>query len=205
MFNQKYPFDVEAPNILQQQLTHKIKFSKRLPWTPDSTLKDMFFRMLEPNVDERIKMPDLSRHPWVASEVILVEKKIIKSPVLVLEGASSGSNSSQNSETPTQKMPERNTTSSLEKPCSKKSTIGKMTATGKGTPGNESTVLKTATATSPGMPVVNGTKMITGIFDKVGATTVEASKQSNATSTDLTSSMLDLSSTVSKHEPQSDK
>ena len=78
IYNQKYPFDIDDPEVVQQQMAHKIKFNKRMGFKPDDKLRDMFYRMLEPNVDERITLQQLMDHPWIAKEVRLVEAKVPK-------------------------------------------------------------------------------------------------------------------------------
>lgn len=78
VINQKYPFDVERTDILEQQLAHRIKFSKKLNWEPSEQLYDFFYRIFEPNVDKRIKMSELMIHPWVADVVRLIEENVSK-------------------------------------------------------------------------------------------------------------------------------
>lgn len=78
VINQKYPFDVDRPDILEQQLAHRIKFSKKLNWEPSEQLYDFFYRIFEPNVDKRIKMSELMVHLWVADVTRLIEEKASK-------------------------------------------------------------------------------------------------------------------------------
>lgn len=76
--NQKYPFDVDRSDVIEQQLAHRIKFSKKLTWEPSEQLYDFFYRIFEPNVEKRIKMCELMAHPWVANTVFLAEEKATK-------------------------------------------------------------------------------------------------------------------------------
>ena len=78
--NRRYPFAVEenAPisDLLTQQLEHKIRFSRKMAFEVTANLEDMFYRMLDPNVEKRIKMEQLVIHPWIAKEVRTVEDGI---------------------------------------------------------------------------------------------------------------------------------
>lgn len=72
--NRGYPFNDSRGCMLEQQMSHKIKFSKKMTFHPDNNMIDLFYRLLDPNMMTRIKIEQLMVHPWIFDEVNLIEK-----------------------------------------------------------------------------------------------------------------------------------
>lgn len=72
--NRAYPFG-EKPreDLLQVQMLHKIKWSKKKSFEPNYELFDLQYRLLEPNMEKRISLDQLATHPWIAAQVQQVE------------------------------------------------------------------------------------------------------------------------------------
>ena len=65
LVNIGYPFHEKKGDLLQQQLAHRIKFSKKIAFQPDNDIYDMFYRMLDPDVNKRITMPQLMKRTFI--------------------------------------------------------------------------------------------------------------------------------------------
>ena len=76
MINRGYPF-MDNDRMLDQQMAHKIRFSKKISFAPGPQLNDLLYHLLDPNVESRIKMPALMVHPWIATEVRQIEESTI--------------------------------------------------------------------------------------------------------------------------------
>ena len=79
--NRGYPF-VEGEKMIDQQMSHKVRFSKKVSFTPNEQLIDLFYKLLTPNVDQRIKMNELMVHPWIEAEIIEIDQEIAKKKTL---------------------------------------------------------------------------------------------------------------------------
>lgn len=70
--NRGYPF-AEGSNMWKQQMAHRFRFGSKMSFKPDQHLKDLLYRVLEPNVKRRIKMNELMAHPWISQQVLHIE------------------------------------------------------------------------------------------------------------------------------------
>ena len=73
--NRSYPFRESKGPLPQQQMNHKVKI-KRTDLAQEKYVYDIFYRMLDINVEERIKMDKLMKHPWIGKEVRQIEDAI---------------------------------------------------------------------------------------------------------------------------------
>lgn len=62
--------------MLQQQMKHRIRMGKKTSFSPNEQLMDLFYRLLDPNVELRIRMRKLMKHPYIAEEVAKIENAI---------------------------------------------------------------------------------------------------------------------------------
>ncbi|KPM02472.1 protein kinase-like protein 1 [Sarcoptes scabiei] len=75
LINHGYPF-CEGTRMIRQQLSRKIKFSRKIRFEPTKDLIDLLQQLLEPNPDQRIKINQLIEHRWFKKQFDDVEIKV---------------------------------------------------------------------------------------------------------------------------------
>lgn len=69
--------------MLQQQMKHRIRMGKKTCFSPNEQLMDLFYRLLDPNVELRIRMRKLMKHPYIGEEVAKIENAIKEGEIQV--------------------------------------------------------------------------------------------------------------------------
>ena len=77
IINRSYPFEVND-KMLHAQMDHKIKFTKKITFQPNNDLIDLINKLLDPNVQTRIRMKQLLTHTWIEDQVGQIDKLITR-------------------------------------------------------------------------------------------------------------------------------
>ena len=77
LINREYPFHDNAA-ILETQYSFKVKFGPRCNYQPSPELENILSRTIDSNVETRISITELMKHPWFAAQVAAIEATVPK-------------------------------------------------------------------------------------------------------------------------------